>query len=174
MFDRSLRPRAGYDLGPQVNFDGLGKAYLAIAVVWSVIVLAGVTFLILLRNLTFIRIRNVTLSTAAVLTIHVYLVLVFLVYVLNGRYPCSFEYWIMSTYFPIGIALFQAQNVLLLDVSGLQKRLMKEPLRRSSLARPQRRGLAGWLARWREMNLIQRTYFCIVVGIVTEVCLAAL
>ncbi len=171
MVDHSLLPRGGFDYRPVVNLDGAGKAYIAITVVWSVILFAGLTALILLRHLTFIRIRNVTLATAAVLTIHIYLVLVLLYYVINGLYPCNFEYWIMSTYLPFGIALFQAQNVRLLDLSGLQRRLMLEPSRPASKALPVRAGWSGLRDRWRHAGLAQRTYFGIGVGVVIQVCI---
>ena len=164
-----MMARSGYDLRDGYNMDGLAKFYIAINVLWTSILLCGVTCLVLLRNLTFIRIRNVALAASAVLSIHVYLVFVLMVYPLNGRYPCSFEYWIMSIYFPIGVALFQAQNVQLLDLSCLQKQLMVAPVMRPAKHMPARRGLAGWRDRWRQMSLVSRTYVCTGVGIIVQV-----
>ena len=169
MASRSLEARDGYDLGPHLNVDSSGRAYIAIAVVWSSVLFAGLIALASLRNLTFIRIRNVTLSTVAVLTIHVYLVLVFMVYVLNGRYPCNFEYWVMSTYFPIGVGLFQAQNVHLLDISLMQKQLLLEPAKVAAKPVEIRSGLVGLVDRWRRLTLVGRTYAFIGLGVVVEV-----
>ena len=169
MASHSLEPRDGYDLGSNLNVDSTGRAYIAIAVVWSTILFAGLIALALLRNLTFIRIRNVTLSTIAVLTIHVYLILVFLIYVMNGRYPCNFEYWVMSTYFPIGVGLFQAQNVHLLDISLMQKQLLQEPVKAAAKPVEIRSGLVDLVDRWRRMTLVGRTYAFIGFGVVVEV-----
>ena len=38
------------------------------------------------------------------------MLMVFMVYSLNGAFPCSAEYWIMPLYFPIGFSLFEAAN----------------------------------------------------------------
>ncbi|KAI9886703.1 MAG: Vacuolar protein sorting-associated protein 5 [Watsoniomyces obsoletus] len=172
MENHSLIPRGAFDYRPVLNFDGAGKAYIAITVIWTIFLFGGLIALILLRNLTFIRIRNVTLATASVLTIHVYLVLVLIYYVLNGLYPCNFEYWIMSIYLPFGIALFQAQNVRLLDMSGLQRRLMLEPDRPASKTQVVRKGLSGLRDRWRHAGIAQRTYVGIGIGVVVQIIVA--
>ena len=164
-----LLARNGFDLRHDVNLDGLSRFYIAICVIWSSVLFAGVACLILLRNLTFIRMRNVALAASTVAVIHVYLALDLLRYTMNGLYPCSFEYWIMSTYFPIGVALFQAQNVQLLELSCLQRQLMIEPVRRPVKALQRRGGLAGLRDRWRQMNLVSKTYFCIAAGIILQV-----
>ncbi|KAI9818336.1 MAG: hypothetical protein M1826_001398 [Phylliscum demangeonii] len=169
---RSLLPRSGYDLRPQVNTDALSKVYIAVCVIWTGLLIAGVVFLVLLRKQTFIRMRNLTLAASSVVMLHIYLILVQILYPRNGVYPCAFEYWIMSIYFPIGVALFQAQNVQLLDLSCLQRQLMLAPLKPSSTIPPPRRGLLGLLDRWRRMSMVSRTYAGIVVGIVLELIIA--
>lgn len=163
----SIFRRAGYDLSPEPNLDALSKAYITFVVVWTLILIAGVACLIKLRNLTFIRMRNVTLAASAVSTIHVYLVLASLVYTLNGMYPCVFEFWVMSTYFPFGVALFQAQNLQLLELSCLQKQLILDPLKVK--APLNKKGLAGLRQRWSRMGMVSRTYLCIGVGIALQV-----
>lgn len=164
----SLLARA-FDLEHKVNMDVLSKFYIVICGIWTSMLFSGLFCLFMLRKLTFIRMRNVALATASVLTIHVYLALDILRYTVNGLYPCGFEYWIMSTYFPIGIALFQAQNMQLLDLSCLQRQLMIEPVRRPVQGLPGRRGLAGLRDKWRQMKLVSKTYVCIGAGIVLQV-----
>ncbi len=60
----------------------------------------------------------------SLVTLHVFLFTVFVVYTLNGAYPCQIEYWCINLYLPIGIGLFQTQNQQLLVVSSQQARLI--------------------------------------------------
>ena len=106
----------------RVNLDGLGITYLTIAIVWTILLVIGSVFLIQNRKLHHLRIRNISLSIAGVATLHVYLVLCTLAYVLNGFFPCATEFWVMSIYLPLGIALFHASNTQLLHVAMLQKK----------------------------------------------------
>lgn len=173
MLGPALLKRAGYDLTSRMNTDLVGRLYIAAAVIWTVIVCSGLIALHRLRHLTCIRMRNNTLSAAAVLVIHVYLFLVLLLYVLNDRYPCAFEYWIMSTYFPIGVALFQAQNIHLVELSIQQRQLIEKPPGEVATAAPTRSGLAGYFDRWRRLSLVRRTYHVIGVCMVVQVCCIA-
>ncbi|KAH0536572.1 hypothetical protein FGG08_006556 [Glutinoglossum americanum] len=156
----------GHNWGP-INLDAVGKGYIAILIVWSLLVFAGLFALHINRHLSFIRMRNTRLTIAAVLTIHVYLSLVFLVYPLNGSFPCDAEYWIMSIYLPFGIALFQAQNLQLLSLSSMQKKLMLHPQTRPLVGRWPR-GIAELRKAWRHMNLMTRLYTLIGAGMVVQ------
>jgi hypothetical protein len=89
------------------NFDGLAVFYISFACLYTVIVLAGLYALYLLRNTHAVRIRNYSVICVTVLTLHVYLVLILLVYPLNGLFKCGWEFWIMSILLPLGMALFQ-------------------------------------------------------------------
>src|ERR1700761_4211290 len=102
-----LNPK-GRNWGSLVNWDDLGKFYAGFIISWTVILYAGVAFLVVNRNLAFIKIRNLPLAIAALSFLHVYLVKIFLAYTTNGHFSCSAEFWIMSIYLPFGIALFQA------------------------------------------------------------------
>jgi hypothetical protein len=157
----------GHNWGP-INLDAVGKGYIAILIVWSLLVFAGLFILHINRHKSFIRMRNTRLTIAAVLTIHVYLSLVFLVYPLNGSFPCDAEYWIMSIYLPFGIALFQAQNLQLLSLSSMQKKLMLHPQTRPTGGRWPR-GIAEMRKAWRRMNLMTRVYTLIGAGMVVQV-----
>ncbi|KAI9857598.1 MAG: hypothetical protein M1813_008190 [Trichoglossum hirsutum] len=156
----------GHNWGP-INLDAVGKGYIAILIVWSLLVFAGLFILHINRHKSFIRMRNTRLTIAAVLTIHVYLSLVFLVYPLNGSFPCDAEYWIMSIYLPFGIALFQAQNLQLLSLSSMQKKLMLHPQTRPTGGRWPR-GIAEMRKAWRRMNLMTRVYTLIGAGMVVQ------
>lgn len=104
-----MLPRhSGHDYGAP-NLDILGKAYIIVCILWTFIISVGVTYFVLHRRLDFVRMRNTTVTICAVLMLHIYLCMVLLLYPINGRWPCDLEYWIMSIYFPLGVALFQAQ-----------------------------------------------------------------
>jgi hypothetical protein len=127
--------------------------------------------LIINRGLPFLRIRSVPLAISAVALLHVYWVLCLLAYVLNGNFPCATEFWIMSIYLPLGIALFQATNTQLLYVATLQSeiacadRVFGKPKHRSA-------GCDGWhrpLAKWKSASATKRTMTCIAIGMTLQV-----
>lgn len=123
----------GYDMSFRFNVDGLGITYISIAAVWTLVLIIGSFFVIYNRDLPFLRIRNVPLSLGGVATLHVYLVLCMVAYVLNGNFPCPTEFWVMSIYLPLGIALFHASNTQLLHVAMLQKKFAPMPTSTSSV-----------------------------------------
>lgn len=161
--------RAGDNGGGHV-FDPLAQFYVSVAIIWTTTLLVGCTFLVLNRHEQCIRIRNLLLALSAVTCLHVYWVLCMVAYSMGEKYPCAAEYWIMSIYFPFGIALFQANSMQLLRVFGIQEKLLfaaQRPYRPPFLghAKPNRRHLT----RWKQMDLVQRTEVSIVVGMIVQV-----
>ena len=109
MMDKTVVPRhTGHDYGAP-NLDAVGVAYIVVCVIWTLFIGVGLTYFLLHRQLDFVRMRNATVTVCAVLMLHVYLSMVLLLYPANGNWPCDLEFWLMSLYFPLGIALFQAQ-----------------------------------------------------------------
>ena len=161
-----LNPK-GRNWGPLVNWDDLGKFYAGFIISWTVILYAGVAFLIVNRQLAFIRIRNLPLAIAAISFLHVYLVKIFLAYTTNGHFSCAAEFWIMSIYLPFGIALFQANLAQLKSISDQQRDLVlteeKRPNEKSHLSLPQRL----WM-QWSSLPGIKRTYCYIGIGMVVQ------
>jgi hypothetical protein len=156
------------DIGPP-TFDSLAKFYISVAIVWTTALLIGSAFLIVNRHEQCIRIRNLPLALSAVSCLHVYWILCMVAYSMAGKYPCAAEYWIMSIYLPLGIALFQANSMQLLSVFGIQEKLLftaQQPYRPLFIDRAKPTSL---LSRWRQMNLVQRTGFGIAVGMVVQV-----
>ncbi|KAM0804135.1 hypothetical protein BDR22DRAFT_781967, partial [Usnea florida] len=113
-------------------------------VLYSIFFYAACAFLWLQRNNAAIRMRKIPLALLSLLVLHVYLFLVFLVYPLNGYFPCGVEFWIMSIYLPIGIGLFQAQNQQLLIVSREQDLLKGTDEIYRPLYPNHGGGLGGW------------------------------
>ncbi|KAL8902966.1 MAG: hypothetical protein Q9171_007551 [Xanthocarpia ochracea] len=106
------------------NLDGWGILQLVFAILYTIVLVVLCGILWTQRHHPIIRMRKIPLAIAAVLVLHVYVVLVLIVYPLNGKFPCSAEFWIMSIYLPIGIGLFQAQNQQLLLISRGQQVLL--------------------------------------------------
>jgi hypothetical protein len=95
--------------GGAPNTNTLGIFYVVVAILYT-IVLAGELYLLYRHRSTFcVRIRNLKVVFSAISILHVYLVLVLLVYPWNGLFPCSAEFWIMSVFLPSGMALFQGK-----------------------------------------------------------------
>ncbi|KAJ5605389.1 hypothetical protein N7510_008170 [Penicillium lagena] len=154
-------------------FDSLAKLYISVAIIWTTALFVGSAFLIANRHEQCIRIRNLPLALSAVSCLHVYWILCMVAYSMGGKYPCAAEYWIMSIYLPLGIALFQANSMQLLSVFGIQEKMLfnaQQPYRPHFIDReksPRRN-----LFRWRQLNLVQRTELCIVVGLVIQLFLS--
>ena len=149
--------------------DALGLSIIGFIVLCSALLALGITFLLYHRHLDFIRIRNVPLMISALLMIHVYLIFACLTYPLNGTFPCNLEFWIMSVYFPTGVALYQAYNMQLLSLSVLQKRLLLQPAKFLNKLAPPRHTITGLRGGWSRLNLLARTYLLIAVGVVIQV-----
>lgn len=149
--------------------DALGLFIISFIVLCSVLLALGVAVLLHHRHLDFIRIRNVPLMISALLMIHVYLIFACLTYPLNGTFPCNLEFWIMSVYFPTGVALYQAYNMQLLSLSVLQKQLLLQPAKLLNKLAPPRRTIAGFRGGWSRLNLLNRTYFLITIGVAIQV-----
>ncbi|KAE8382443.1 hypothetical protein BDV26DRAFT_3799 [Aspergillus bertholletiae] len=158
---------------PNGIFNSLGKFYVSVAIVWTVALLVGAVFLVVNRHEQCIRIRNLPLALSAVACLHIYWILCMLAYSMAGAYPCVAEYWIMSVYLPLGIALFHASSMQLLSVSGMQERMLsttQEPPRAGSNASS--KFPSGYLHRWRQMNLVHRTEVAIAVGMAVQLVLS--
>jgi len=171
---RYLNPE-GHNWGPK-NVDGYGISSFAFGVVYTIVFYATCLYLWLHRKHPSVKMRNIALSLAAVLTLHVYLFMVFTAYYLNGDFPCNVEFWSMSMYLPFGIALFQASNQNLLIVSREQIQLLHAEEPYNPLPPGYGQGLGGaryWFWRfklWRQRAVKQNKYEAfILVGMVVQV-----
>lgn len=158
----------GRNWGPLVNWDDLGKSYAAIAISWTVILYSGILWLVVHRNLPYLKIRNMRLAITATSFLHVYFVKILLAYTTNGHFLCSAEFWIMSIYLPFGIALFQANMVQLLSISVQQRRLL-DGERPPSWKQSYPREFRDFWSRWRSLNALKKTYGLIGIGMLLQV-----
>lgn len=162
--------RPGGDDGSAAIFDSLAKFYVAVAIIWTAALLAGSAFLIVNRHEQCIRIRNLRLVLSAVSCLHIFWILCMVAYSMGGKYPCAAEYWIMNIYLPVGIALLQANSMQLLNVFGIQEKLLltaQQPYRPHFIDPAE--SSSRYLARWRRLNLVQRTEWGIAIGISVQV-----
>lgn len=116
------------------------------------------------RSAFCVRIRNIKAVFAAVSMLHVYLVLVLLVYPWNGLFPCSAEFWIMSIFLPAGMAFFQACNAKVLTAYESQRRLTRNFLEGARKKRvtytPQ-----GLYEAWRGIDAARKVYLGTLIGL---------
>ncbi|KAJ9608269.1 hypothetical protein H2200_007257 [Cladophialophora chaetospira] len=163
----------GYDMAYRYNTDGLGFTYIAIVIAWTCLLLPAGLFLIRNRHQPYLRIRNIPLAVSAVATLHVYWVLCMIAYVLNGFFPCSSEFWIMSVYLPLGIALFQATNSQLLSVAISQKRYVQGDIKVQTKSASNQKVPAWrkWWGKIKAYNATKNTMAWIGIGICVQLVL---
>lgn len=117
-----LEVRADDASGPMV--DGVGIFYCCLAVIWTLILVGGMTFLYKKRDMPILRIRGLPLSFGAVILLHLYWTAIQLGYIYGSLMSASIEFWIMGIWLPFGIALFHASNSRFLYVAEMQKRFI--------------------------------------------------
>lgn len=100
------RELKGHDWG-KPNLDPLAVFYIVFAVAYTALLLLGFLALWRARHSAAVKLRGFSTICSAVLFLHIYLVLIFLAYPLNGLYKCGIEFWVMSIILPLGVALFQ-------------------------------------------------------------------
>jgi len=135
----------GHDWG-SMNYDIYGISQVVIAVLYTIAFFAACAYLWVNRKNPVVRMRNITLAITSICILHVYLFMIFMVYYLNGKFPCEVEFWIMSLYFPIGIGLYQASNQELLIVSRSQQQLAKSDVWYKQLPHGKVGGIRYWLS----------------------------
>ncbi|KAF2008918.1 hypothetical protein BU24DRAFT_497519 [Aaosphaeria arxii CBS 175.79] len=157
-----LRSRA-FD-GGRPNLDAVSIIYVALAIVYTIIVSAELFYLYRQRSAFCVRIRNIKVVFAAVSSLHIYLILVLLVYPLNGSWPCAAEFWVMSIFLPAGMALFQACNARVLKAYESQSRLQTNFL---ASARRKRFSCTprGLYDAWLGLDAAAKVYFGSVLGL---------
>jgi hypothetical protein len=162
----------GRDWSSVVNFDAVGQIYVGFTIAWTVILFAGIGWLVRNRSLYFLKMRNIFLAVASTVFLHLYLVKILLAYTTNGHFTCGAEFWIMSIYLPFGIAFFQANSVQLLSVSSQQKKLLEGQPFLAHEAVPlhlRPRGFPTLWIKWCEMTAAKQAEILIGMGMVSQV-----
>jgi hypothetical protein len=144
------------DTKPELRLGAVGIFYIVFAALWTAVLLAGMIFLWIRREMPILRIRGLPLSFAAITFMHTYWLAVQLAYWYGALMPEVAEFWIMGVWFPFGIALFHASNSRFLYVADGQRKFLQ---RSETLSAPVSQG--GLLARWRKMDHNRRSLILI-------------
>lgn len=120
-----ISPRHRFDdMQTTVTLNNGDKAYISVAVVWTVILYSGMGFLWRHRKLPQLQMRRLPLVFIAMISLHLYSIVVLIAFVLGPVYPCVLEFWVMSLLLPFGIAMFQLANSQFLWIAAQQRRFM--------------------------------------------------
>lgn len=156
------------------NFDSVGIFYMTFCVTWTVLVIAGMIFCWVNRDSPVLKLRGLPLSFAAIFCLHLYWILAQITYPIGGTMPAvlayDVQYFVMGTWFPLGIALFHASNARFLHVAKLQKLHFAnkgEGVKRGKLGCDGAR--TSWLCRLRNMDYTTKIMIPIGLGLVIQV-----
>lgn len=159
------------------NLDHVGWTYIGVAIAWTTILAIAMTFLWYHRRLPQLQIRRLPLVFIAMISLHMYMVLCLIGYVIGPLAPCAAEYWIMSILVPFGIAMFQVSNTQFFHIASQQKRFLSMQ-RLEDLMRGKHvsilDGKAGplWHRMWqrlREIDHITRMVILVSMGMAVQV-----
>lgn len=114
------------DTKPVARLDGVGIFWIVFAISWTVILVSGMSFLWIKRDMPILRIRGLSLSFAAIMFLHGYWSCVTTGYVYGPLMPEVAEFFIMGLWLPFGIALFHASNSRFLYVANAQKKYVEK------------------------------------------------
>jgi fatty acid desaturase len=153
------------------KWDRIGVFYIAFAATWTAIVVAGMAFCWYNRHLPILRVRNLQLAFSGIIFLHLYWIMAQITYPIGATMPIviayDVQYFVMGTWFPLGIALFHASNLRFLQVARLQRQFANPDLKR-------RRGDNGVQSssifyRIRNMTYDTKVMVFIIVGLVIQV-----
>jgi fatty acid desaturase len=160
-----------YNVPPQPpNWNGVGVFYVTFCATWTSIVAAGMAFCWVNRNLPILKVRGLGLSFASVVSLHLYWIMAQITYPVGVTMPIviaySVQYFVMGTWFPLGIALFHAANLRFLHIAKRQKQFTLPSLSRQ---RGCNGGHSSWLCRFRSLNYDTKVVSYIAIGLVIQV-----
>ncbi|KAH7073930.1 hypothetical protein BKA63DRAFT_44224 [Paraphoma chrysanthemicola] len=159
-----------YNLPPMPpNWDRVGVFYVTFCAIWTTIVMLGMAFCWYNRNLPILRVRGLPLAFGSVIFLHLYWILAQITYPIGATMPIviayDVQYFVMGTWFPLGIALFHASNLRFFYVARLQKQFAQPSFQRS---RNQTVSTSSWFSRFRNMAYTSKVMTFIISGMVVQ------
>ncbi|KAH9864282.1 hypothetical protein J1614_010216 [Plenodomus biglobosus] len=161
-------------MGLQLKSDKIAWTYISIAIVWNLAIVAALSFLWTRRSLPSLRMRRLPILFVGILSLHTYGCFVLFLYTMGSGFPCNAEFWIMSIYLPLGIALFHTANSQFLHLASRQKQfthVFLEEQDAMSQEKPQR----DCRSRWRKVvygaaraQSIERTLLYVGIGLTVQ------
>ncbi|KAJ4371283.1 hypothetical protein N0V83_004500 [Neocucurbitaria cava] len=165
-------------MGYEFHFDSIGWTYMGLTIAWNVALVAAMIFLWTHRQQPSLRMRKLPLMFAGILCLHVYGILCIVVYPIGAIFSCTLEFWVMSIYVPLGIALFHAANTQFLHLASRQKHFARMSTLSSlshqkSIDEEKAREVSN--SRWKRIvggveraDNIERTLVCIGIGLAVQ------
>ncbi|KAJ5658379.1 uncharacterized protein N7484_002028 [Penicillium longicatenatum] len=151
------------------NLDGVGVFYISFCVIWTTLLLAGMTFCLVNRHIPILKVRGLPLSFSAIALLHIYWILGQITYPIGATVPTvlayDIQYFAMGIYFPLGIALFQASNIRFLHVAKMQKQFLHPEIRAERKCNDAK---SSCLCRLRTMDYMKRTLWLIGIGMLLQ------
>jgi hypothetical protein len=152
------------------RWNRVGIFYITFCATWTSIVAAGMAFCWYNRELPILRVRGLSLAFGSVIFLHLYWIMAQITYPVGATMPIviayDVQYFVMGTWFPLGIALFHASNLRFLRVARLQKQFALPEVKR-------KRGCDGahtsWLCRIRNLDYDTKVMSFIGTGMVIQV-----
>ncbi|KAK4233877.1 hypothetical protein C8A03DRAFT_38379 [Achaetomium macrosporum] len=173
-FDTAAAP-LGSELGktpdtkPEARLDGVGIWWITFAAAWTILLASGMIFLYGKRNTPTLRLRGLPLTFAGIVFLHLYWLSVQIVYTVGPLAPEMAEFWIMSIWYPFGIALFQAGNSQFFHVAKAQSRFARPPSQmKTRYDEKQLPRKAAWLQRMRRMDYSKRMLMFVTIGMALQ------
>jgi hypothetical protein len=152
------------------NWDRVGVFYITFCATWTTIIVAGMAFCWYNRHRPILRVRGLPLAFAAVILLHSYWIMAQITYPIGATMPIviayDVSYFVMGTWFPIGIALFHASNLRLLRVAKLQRQFAQQDLTRKKVNDGAH---TSWVSRLRILDYNTKVMTFFITGIVFQV-----
>lgn len=164
------RTSGGHSFNEPPALNSAGIAYTAFITCYTAFILYSITMLWMYRKHPAIRVRGFWMTTAALISLHVYVAALFIVYPLNSYYKCGTEFWYMSIIFPLGIAIFQAANIKLMAVASQQMEFAELQRCLAEKKEPFPRSISAAKKRLHTLDYVKRTFVAIGLGILLQVC----
>ncbi|KAF3005161.1 hypothetical protein E8E13_010565 [Curvularia kusanoi] len=154
-------------------WDRVGIFFVTFAAVWTTLVASGMVFCLWNRHIPALRVRSLPLAFSGIVLLHLYWCMAQIVYPIGRSMPVviayDVQYWIMGTWFPLGIALFHAANIRFLRVAELQKQFEENsPIASEKMRAGEGRKSNSWMGRWRSARQNDKVFIVIGVGMVFQ------
>ncbi|KAK0719214.1 hypothetical protein B0H67DRAFT_486689 [Lasiosphaeris hirsuta] len=163
------------DTQPHARLDSVGIWWICFGAVWTALLVSAMVFLYKKRQLPTLRIRGLPLTFAGIVLLHLYWITVQIGYSVGPLAPEVAEFWIMSIWYPFGIALFQAGNSQFLHVAKAQSRFARPPSQMATRWDEKRRSQSSSLfGRLRNMGYSQKMFTFVGIGMAIQLLVVVL
>ncbi|KAK4187916.1 hypothetical protein QBC35DRAFT_515135 [Podospora australis] len=159
------------DTKPEPRLNGIGIWWITYGAVQTAALVAGMCYLYSKRRYPTLRLRGLALTFAGLILLHLYWITVQIGYTVGPLAPEVAEFWIMSIWYPFGVALFQAGNSQFLHVAKAQSRFARPPsetsLNEKHIRWRQNTKQTIW-QRLKSMDYQRRMFMFVIIGMAVQ------